>query len=329
MTPKALLTLARTHETIARWEVQSPSPDAPLEKVLSLHHSSDTLTTTLVFANGDVTIVREHGSGESAHIELVGSMDDGNAAARWSPDEEILVVVTNADEIMFMGRNLDAIAEVKITAEDFKASKHVSVGWGKKETQFQGRGARALRDPTIPEKVDKGVLSSFDDGSTTISWRGDGAYVAVNSIQEGKRRVIRVYNREGVLDSISEPVDGMEGALSWRPSGNLIAGIQRHADRIEVIFFERNGLRHGQFTLRSASDRMKLEWNSDSTVLAVIFEDRVQLWTTGNYHWYLKQEVPLSGGVTAWSWHPEKALRLAAGTSGEYGPMKSSNYLDY
>ena len=35
----------------------------------------------------------------------------------------------------------------------------------------------------MPEKVDQGILSSHDDGCTTITWRGDGAYVAVNSIE--------------------------------------------------------------------------------------------------------------------------------------------------
>jgi hypothetical protein len=34
-----------------------------------------------------------------------------------------------------------------------------------------------------------------------ISWRGDGAYVAVNSLEAGSRRVIRVYSREGTLET--------------------------------------------------------------------------------------------------------------------------------
>lgn len=223
-----------------------------------------------------------------------------------------------------MGSSLDPVAEVNLTAEDLKASNHVSVGWGKKETQFQGRGAKALRDPTIPEKVDQGLPSSYEDGSTSISWRGDGAYVAVNSVQQDNRRVIRVYSREGELDSASEPVDGLEASLSWRPSGNLIAGIQRLSDRTDVVFFERNGLRHGQFTLVSprpqtveSSPNIQLEWNSDSTVLAVILKDTVQLWTTGNYHWYLKQEIPKpsTGTSSSLSWHPEKALRFAVVSS--------------
>lgn len=299
-----------------------------MDKVLSLHHSSETLTTTLVFANGDIAIVRESESlhpDDSVHIEIVGSIDGGIAAARWSPDEELLLVISNDGEVIFMGRDFEPIFQTILTAEDLKASKHVSVGWGKKETQFQGRGARALRDPTIPEKVDEGVLSEGDDGSTTISWRGDGAFVAVNSVQDGKRRVIRVYSREGTLDSASEPVDGLESALSWRPSGNLIAGIQRRSDCVDVVFFERNGLRHGEFTLRSSTERIKLEWNTDSTVLAVLFSDRVQLWTMGNYHWYLKQEIPLGAAVSAFAWHSEKALRFSMATTGKTTPLEVSS----
>lgn len=271
---------------------------------------------------GDIITVQEDEfSNDGAHIEIVGSIDDGIAAARWSPDEELLAVVTKANSLIFMGASFDPVAEVAMTAEDLKASKHVSVGWGKRETQFQGRGAKALRDPTIPEKVDQGLPSPYEDAAVTISWRGDGAYVAVNAVEQGARRIIRVYSREGELDSASEPVDGFESSLSWRPSGNLMAGIQRFPDRVDVVFFERNGLRHGQFTLRSPTgpvtshERIRLEWNSDSTVLAVIYKDMIQLWTTGNYHWYLKQEIPTDSDSSFLSWHPEKALRFAAGSS--------------
>lgn len=223
-------------------------------------------------------------SGED-RIEIVGSVDAGITAARWSPDEELLAITTKADTVVFMSRSFEGVTDVTMTAEDLKASNHVSVGWGKKETQFHGRGAKALRDPTMPEKVDEGVLSANDDSRATISWRGDGAFLAISTIEQGTRRIIRVYSREGVLDSVSEPVDGLEGALSWRPAGNLIAGIQRRQERVDVVFFERNGLRHGQFSLRLSPEQLqktnqhiKLVWNADSTVLAVVLADSIQLW---------------------------------------------------
>lgn len=291
---------------------------------MSLHYFSDTATSCLILEGGDIIVVEERLGPEDVHIEIMGSIDAGITAARWSPDEELLIITTKADTVVFMSRSFDGIAEATMTSADVSASKHVSVGWGKKETQFQGKGAKAkaLRDPTIPEKVDEGRLSLNDDGRTCVSWRGDGAYVAISTIESASRRVIRVYTRDGVLDSVSEPVDGLEAALSWRPVGNLIAGIQRFSDHVDVVFFERNGLRHGEFTLRSTeslvdpSIRVNLEWNSDSTVLAVSFADTVQLWTTGNYHWYLKQESLLRSPCLQISWHPEKPLRLAIAATG-------------
>ncbi|KAK5661443.1 hypothetical protein OQA88_11344 [Cercophora sp. LCS_1] len=314
---------------VAAWDAPIVNEDGVPDTVRTLHHSSDTLTTCIIMAGGDIVTVTETDEVGAAHVEIVGTLEPSIAVARWSPDDELLVLVTGNGKAVFMSRDLDVVTETDFSADDLRMSKHVSVGWGKKETQFQGKGAKAkaLRDPTIPEKVDEGRPSPNDDGRCSISWRGDGAYVAINYIQEGVRRVIRVYTREGELDSVSEPVDGLEGSLSWRPEGNLMAGIQRLADRVDVVFFERNGLRHGQFTLRvpkdkpDALDNIALEWNSDSSVLAVILTDRVQLWTMGNYHWYLKQDVlcdPFQDRVPRLVWHSEKALLFAATTSGDY-----------
>ncbi|KAI9887623.1 MAG: hypothetical protein M1823_000607 [Watsoniomyces obsoletus] len=308
--------------TIASWEALSPSPSLPCDKIISLQYFGDIKTTCVVLAGGDILLVREAPGPGEEDIETVGSVDAGITAARWSPDEERLALTTEAQTLLFMTRQFDGAGETIMAEEDLKASKHVSVGWGSAETQFKGKRAKALRDPTMPEKVDEGRLSPHDRGQVTISWRGDGAYVAVSTIHAGQRRVIRVYDRDGTLDSVSEPVDGLEGALSWRPAGNLLAGVQRFPDHVEVVFFERNGLRHGQFDLRLDQEAMnswataiELDWNYDSTVLAVSFRDRVQLWTMGNYHYYLKQEIhlvqkqDLSAAISV-TWSPTSALRL-------------------
>lgn len=307
---------------IASWDAPSPLPDLPVDIVLSLQYFADTATICLILAGGDLVIVREEPLPGEDLIEIVGSVDAGISAAAWSPDEELLALSTRADTFIFMTRDFESIANNTLSPDDVKVSAHVSVGWGKKETQFHGKRAKAMRDPTVPEHIDEGLLSAFDGRETTITWRGDGQYVAINAVTSSNRRMLRMYSREGVLDSVSEPVDGLEGALSWRPAGNLMATIQRLKDRVDVVFFERNGLRHGQFTLRLGPEDMQswasaisVKWNSDSTVLAVCFKDRVQLWTMGNYHYYLKQEIFLtslnqSSSPVQAAWHPEKALHL-------------------
>lgn len=315
-------------EHIASWDAPCPIPDLECDQILDIHCFGATSTVCLVFAGGDIVIVRELPEIGEEKIEIVGSVDAGISAAAWSPEEGLLAIATRARTFLFMTRDFDNAADVAFCADDLEASKHVDVGWGKKETQFIGKRARALRDPTMPETVDEGTVHELDKKNTAISWRGDGAYVAVHALEPGSRRVIRVYSREGTLDSASEPVDGLIGALSWRPAGNLITSIQRLKGRIDIVFFERNGLRHGQFTLRVTEAEMKdfdtdisLKWNVDSSVLAVCFKYRVQLWTMSNYHYYLKQEIygldlsseeqPLS-----FTWHSEKPLKFILSSAG-------------
>ena len=328
-------------ENIASWEAPCPLPEFECDSILDIRCFSDSSTICLVLAGGDIIVVREAPLDGEEKIEIVGSVDVGISAAAWSPDEELLAIVTQADTLLYMTKGFDNTSSATLTQHDLKASKHVSVGWGKKETQFKGKGAKALRDPTMPDKVDEGIPSPCDDNSTTISWRGDGAYLAVNSNQASPRRVIRVYSREGVLDSASEPVDGLEGALSWRPEGNILAGIQRFEDHIDVVFFERNGLRHGQFPLRIAMEEMiddwttpiTLEWNVDSTILAVCFRDRFQLWTMGNYHYYLKQEIlfisPPSTRRVMFGWNPEQPLLCTTTSEGKTPKSLSGIYSQY
>ena len=87
--------------------------------------------------------------------------------------------------------------------------------------------------------------------------------------------MFRVWSRDGTLHSTGEPTDGLEQPLSWRPSGNLIACCQRKPHTYDVIFFESNGLKHGEFSLPESHMEWvvrELLWNADSTVLGVWLE---------------------------------------------------------
>jgi len=167
----------------------------------------------------------------------------------------------------------------------------------------------AAQTPTtqaIP--ADQTSSTPDDDHAPRISWRGDGAHFAVSSLDlstkgssNATRRVVRTYSRQAELQSTSEPVVGLEHALAWRPSGELIASTQRFGTfegagegregRHDVVFFERNGLRHGEFELREGAGKIyadagkedahgrlswgweyrvqELCWNADSALLAV------------------------------------------------------------
>uniref|UniRef100_A0A8C9ELD2 Elongator complex protein 1 n=1 Tax=Pavo cristatus TaxID=9049 RepID=A0A8C9ELD2_PAVCR len=106
-----------------------------------------------------------------------------------------------------------------------------------------------------------GILpaSSWDDGKPRVTWRGDGQFVAVSAVcPETGARKVRVWNRELMLQSTSEPISGLEQALAWKPSGNLIASTQEKPNRHDVVFLEKNGLLHGEFTLPFQKGQVKV-----------------------------------------------------------------------
>lgn len=119
---------------------------------------------------------------------------------------------------------------------------------------------------------------------------------AVGFILDGIRR-FKVFDNEGNLQYTSEKQQGLEANLSWRPSGNLLATTQKVKDKYTVSFFEKNGLKHGEFDIPVNSTTMveNIAWSYDSEILTLQCRDTetntqtLLLYTTGNYHWYLKQ----------------------------------------
>nr|CAG32111.1 hypothetical protein RCJMB04_17o18 [Gallus gallus] len=249
-------------------------------------------------ATGDILLCNL----STKQVECVGSVDGGLSAMSWSPDQELVLLATGQQTLIMMTRDFEPITEKQIHQDEFGEGKFIAVGWGKKETQFHGSEGKQAAQRKQTEVL---PASSWDDGKPRMTWRGDGQFVAVSAVcPETGARKVRVWSRELMLQSTSEPISGLEQALAWKPSGNLIASTQEKPNRHDVVFLEKNGLLHGEFTLPFQKGQVKVNeliWNADSTVLAVWLEELktvnsnpnsyVQLWTTGNYHWYLKQSL--------------------------------------
>ncbi|XP_034996299.1 elongator complex protein 1 isoform X1 [Zootoca vivipara] len=274
-------------------------------------------------ATGDVILCNLN----TNQLECVGSVDSGLTVMSWSPDQELVLLATGQQTLILMTRDFEPITESQIHQDDFGEGKFITVGWGKKETQFHGsEGKKAAR--TKPVEVLPAL--PWDDRRPRITWRGDGQYFAVSAVcPETGARKVRVWSRELVLQTTSEPVPGLEQALAWKPSGSLIASTQDKANKHDVVFFEKNGLLHGELTLPFQKGQVKVNellWNSDSMILAVWLEELkmedtaqpktyVQLWTTGNYHWYLKQSLHFdssegSQSIVSLAWDQEMPYRL-------------------
>ncbi|KAJ2403251.1 putative elongator complex protein 1 [Coemansia sp. RSA 2559] len=259
-------------------------------------------------------------------VDLVGTVDQGIMASSWSPDEELLALVTGEAKLLLMTQDFDVLEEFPLAHGEHGEEVPVALGWGRKETQYQGSSAaKAAAGSALGEQQ----TPADDDNCVRISWRGDGAYLSVSFTRDNARE-IRVFSREGKLHSICESIEALEHTLCWRPSGRLIAATQKLPHKHDVVFFERNGLRHGEFTLRKATRRvLDLSFNSDSSILAVTAlvdtgreqpEMCVELWTDKNYHWYLKQELRVSGHVL---WDTEDPMLLhTISSSGAYSGIR-------
>ncbi|TRY67043.1 hypothetical protein TCAL_11445 [Tigriopus californicus] len=234
-------------------------------------------------------------------VEEVGWVAGGVRDLVRSPDDELFVLITAQDTLVVMSREFDPLCEVDLHQTEFGQGAFVNVGWGQKETQFHGSAGKsaAHQAPTPHQPV-----FEWDDRRPRLVWRDDGQMWAVSHVTRGEMAVrqIRIFNREGVLQATSEPLPGLESALAWKPSGSLIASTQRLPHKYQVVFFEKNGLRHGEIVLnfhsRTEARVTQLAWNKTSEVLAVLATDylspdepvvRILLYTCSNYHWSLKQ----------------------------------------
>uniref|UniRef100_A0A8C5BRA3 Elongator complex protein 1 n=1 Tax=Gadus morhua TaxID=8049 RepID=A0A8C5BRA3_GADMO len=300
-------------------------PDDGSGKLVGIQELAELESVCVATATGDVILYNL----TTNEVECVGSVESGLTSMSWSPDEELVALTTGQQTVIMMTKEFEPITEVGIHQDDFGEGKFITVGWGKKETQFHGsEGKQAAQKKMLP-------AMAWDDRRPRVSWRGDGQLFAVSAVcpQTGARRV-RVWSREGVLQATSESLNGLEQALCWRPSGSLIACTQRHPNKHSVVFMEKNGLLHGDFTLPCSRDQAKVKellWNSDSTVLLVWLEDvhsgadghistERKLWAVGNYHWYLKQSLAFGRdpqrAPACVHWDPQRPLRLHVVTRG-------------
>lgn len=272
----------------------------PLDKrVINLQYQPEQQALCIITDHGSVLLWYTI----EQSLVSVGNVESGLTGAAWSPDQELLILATGDDKLILMTQEFDSLNETVLHPDEFGEAEFVNVGWGKKETQFHGSEGKAAAQ----RKVEQNIKPSFewDDHKTYISWCGDGQYFVTSTVhpQTGARQ-LRVWTREAVLYSTGETVSLQEKSLAWKPSGSLIASSQIRPNKHEVIFFERNGLRHGEFTLPFPVGQVQVKglfWNVDSTVLLVWCEDLklnegnsksyVQLWSVNNYHWYLKQSL--------------------------------------
>lgn len=216
---------------------------------------------------------------------------------------------------------------VESSLHETAAKEFITVGWGKKETQFHGSvGKDGRRKATIDlpnvEELDKSI---------SCCWRGDGEYFAVNHVG-ANGRMFKVYNKEGSLQYTSEVCEKLEVPIAWKPSGLWIAKPEILPNKYSITLFERNGLKHNELVLPFSADDervVNLSWSHDSDIFLIETIRNGHLhclyfYTICNYHWYLKHSIEFNGKVVyTWSqnYAEQKQLHLMT-SAGEFHTLK-------
>jgi elongator complex protein 1 len=275
--------------------------DEPTE-IVGLACALELSRATCATSAGEYATCEVDGSGRVSGCECVGEVPGGVVAFAWCPDGEVCATLTRKGTVIVMTKDL-----------------------------------YPLKEEALPDDED-GELSGG-----TISWRGDGRYFACSSTNaKSGETTMRVWRREDVsVESVGEKGSATSGAtatlvgagredvpLAWQPRGALIAAAAR-ADNGEdvndrIVFYERNGLRRGDFTLPGNDEAhvTSLAWSADSACLGVAVryaktgERAVQIWTRSNMHWYLKHETryDASEGKVRMEWDLESGSTLRAFT---------------
>lgn len=299
-------------------------------------NGSDLLGFEYLALNGEFCVAQRntlsvfHPKFNLKQFDEVAFFDEPVVAMNWSPDQEIVAVVTQDLRCVVLNSVYDTLSDTNLIESGFGEEEFVNVGWGKKETQFHGSAGKHAR-----KAVETGVpITESIDARCQICWRGDGAYFVVIFSFES-RRLFKVFDKEGQLKFTSERCHGLDGTVAWRPSGLWIAVPQLLADdKYCIALFERNGLRHRELLLpftRSQELVTELGWSLDSEVLMVVTRckeagtQKVYLYTINNYHWYLKQTLRFDCAIQSVKWDPHpvngKTLHLFL-ISGEYHKFK-------
>jgi elongator complex protein 1 len=293
---------------------------------------------SLGLSNGDLLSLQFDNDFEE-NVNTIGTLEECIHELKSSPDQQILVAVTNTKVLLLSTNNdYEPIAETLLDTNDFGEQQFVNVGWGSKTTQFHGSLGKKAAVETVNSTPIK-TRSDIDDARSRIIWRDDGDLFGISFISlTNQWRTIKIFNKQGQLQATNESVlnGSIESAIAWKISGELIGAAMRfnNGQKLTISFLEKNGLKHGELVLETTGNGKQyvehLAWNKDSTILAIVLRQEnnsyLQLWSSSNYHWYLKQSFPfLSTNIQALLWDIDINNKLHLITdNGQYYSMNWS-----
>eukprot|EP00957_Ditylum_brightwellii_P211081 15365729-Ditylum_brightwellii.AAC.1 len=188
--------------------------------------------TCLSHSGHIVTVQTSTGEAES-----VGTFDHGIECGSWSPDLDVLALFTFTTD----GDDDEDDMEEHKKQEEKKRSVLMTMN-----AQFEILSEVTVED-AIPSfsSSDTTTSTAKEEAQISLSWRPDGTSLCLSTLDTtDKTRRIRTYDRDDLnLLSVGKSEDG---------SAVQKKGRRKNASKL-IVFFEPNGLQHGEFKLRPST----------------------------------------------------------------------------
>lgn len=263
--------------------------------------------------------------------ECIGIFENGLECGGWSPDGEVLALVTFAS-----GADEAGNASISFNGTEAKVPILMTMN-----TQYEIL-SEVRMDPCLFSLHSNDSVGHLPPNNISLCWRPDSSSLAVSTMDANfshtALRRIRTYHRTTLqILSLSKEEDGsgrdvpnlLPVAPTWAPAGcsHYVGAVQslrsltmksagnRHVP-IQVAFMEPNGLRHRECKIHNSlpaktdkEDILCISFNLEGDLLAVASTvtrndpasssdqpyGKLQLYHRSNFHWYLKYELRFDG----------------------------------
>ncbi|KAK5646013.1 hypothetical protein RI129_004477 [Pyrocoelia pectoralis] len=231
------------------------------------------------------------------------------SAAEWNPTQDAITVVFTNGEIGLYVVNFQDCTITSIGQSHLinaKPSVVLNVGWGSEETQFRGTAGKLVKVLILINYFTAIPVISNDDLRPRISWRGNGDMYAVNYYHNSQRK-FKIFKYPCELLYESANIIGLQSIIAWKPEGNVIACVTCTTTACEVTLFEKNCLIKNKIALNDLVEVIELKWTTCGQILSIYQsignENFLDLYTTKNYVWYLKQRLNFTANNPLVSYH--------------------------
>ena len=85
------------------------------DSVVGIEFVADLESVCLALSSGDVLLYNT----STCELDCVGSVEVGVVCMGWSPEQDVVVLVTKEDKLVLMTRDFDSITEVAMHPQDF------------------------------------------------------------------------------------------------------------------------------------------------------------------------------------------------------------------